>query len=286
MRANLPSGGRQPGAAKNEALERARFAIQMNRPDQAQQIATEILRTNSADRDAIKTLGYALIMLKRPGEAMEILESAARRSHDPELDTQLAIAFQQCGRTEDAILWLKRAIKRKSPQASAFFELGFILNSLYRHSEAADVLRKGVETAPMMVDMTVQLGIAYSGMNDRPNAIACFRRALANNPVHLGAMFGLGDVLMNDRDFTQAADVFGRLVAADPANADARIRFGNCLLILGQTDVGFACMRAAAARGPKFYGKALRALTSSSHGRCWLRPSDAAKFLRRDTRGR
>ena len=280
MRANLPSGGRQAGVAKNEALERARIAIQINQPDQAQQIAAEILKSNSGDREAIKILGYALIMLKRAGEAVEILESAARRSHDPELDTQLAIALQQCGRTADAIHWLKRAIKRKSPQPSAFFELGFILNSQYRYSEAVDVLRKGVETAPMMVDMTVQLGVAYSGTNDRPNAIACFRRALAMNPAHLRSMSGLGDVLMNDRDFAQAADVFGRLVAADPANADARIRLGNCLLILGQTDVGFACMRAAAARGPKFYGKALRALTSSSHGRCWLRPSDAAKFLR------
>ena len=73
---------------------------------------------------------------------------------------------------------------------------------------------------------------------------------------------------------------FGHAIAADPDDAAARIGLGNCLLNLGQADIAYACLRAATARGPQFYGKALKIAVSSAHGRFWLKPSAAAKFFR------
>jgi tetratricopeptide (TPR) repeat protein len=85
---------------------------------------------------------------------------------------------------------------------------------------------------------------------------------------------------MDEGDYAQAAELFRRAIAANPDDTLARIGLGNCLLELGQADTGYACMRAASVRGSEFYGKALRATLQSGHGRFWLRPSGAAKFLK------
>jgi tetratricopeptide (TPR) repeat protein len=283
MRMNFPDQRPQTSAANNEALESARFALDTDRPADAERLAAGILKSNSGNREATKILGFAMIMLGRAAEAIAPLEKAARGGHDPELETQLAIALQRCGRTEDAVTWLKRAVRRKPPFAAAFYELGLALTALHRLDEAIEAFRRGVEAAPMMTDMVVNLGYAYERAGDRGNAAASFRRALAMNPAHRGAILALGTVLINDRDFAQAADLFRNALQLDPTNAEARISLGNCLLNLGQAEDGIAWMRAAAGSGPQFYGKALRTMVASSRGRFWLRPSAASKMLRDKT---
>jgi len=59
-----------------------------------------------------------------------------------------------------------------------------------------------------------------------------------------------------------------------------RIALGNWLLELGDCEGGFACLRAASVRGDDSYGRVIRALLSSGHGRFWLRPSSVEKFLK------
>lgn len=278
MRTSVPP--RSHAATTNETLERGRFAIQTGRPLEAERIAREILSINSGSREATKILGYAQIMLGCYEQAVSSLEKAARGSHDSELETQIGIALRHCGRPDDALVWLRRAVKRKPPRAASFYELGLVLASMRRLEEAIDVLRRGVEVAPLMPEMRVQLGYAYDGINDRKNAILCFRQALETVPEHLAAIAGLGAMLVKECDFAGAAKLFSRLVMTHPGDTEARMRLATCLLNLGQTDAALACMRVAAAHGPQFYSRALRTLVSSARGRFWLRPSDAAKSLR------
>lgn len=268
--------------AQAEALQRARLAIQNDRPAEAERLAGEILGVNSGHLEATKIVGYALVMQGRAGEAVDLLEKAARTSRDPEVETQLAIALRHAGDSDKALTWLKRAVKRTPPFAPAFHELGFVLHSLGRSAEAIDVLRQGLAVAPMMTDMAIQLGFVCYAVNDRANAGGAFAHALSVNPVHPEAIEGLGTVLMDAGDYAQAAELFRRALSANPDDAVARIALGNCLLELGERDAAYACLRAASARGPEFYGKSLRALLSSGHGRFWLRPSSAAKFLKNE----
>lgn len=262
-----------------EALERARFAIQTNRPLEAERIATEILSVNSGNREANKILGYAQIMFGRFEQAIVTLVRAAEGNRDSELEAQIGITYQRVGRTDDALTWLQRAAKRKPPHPAALFELGRMLAALHRLEEAIDVLKKGVEATPLMPEMRVQLGYAYDRLNDRKGAASCFRQVLTMDPRHPAAIAGLGTMLLLEHDFEGAAETFKRLVMADPSNAEARLRLGTCLLNLGETAAALACMRAAAAQGPQFYSKALRTLISSGRGRFWLRPSDAKRSL-------
>jgi tetratricopeptide (TPR) repeat protein len=70
----------------------------------------------------------------------------------------LAIALRQLGRHDDALGRLKLAIERRPPYAIAFAELGHLLVSMDRHDEAVAILSRGIEVAPTMPELPIQLG--------------------------------------------------------------------------------------------------------------------------------
>jgi len=279
MVTNVPDS-RRAAAIADDALRYARYALETKRPAEAERIAGEILKANAGHREAIKVLGYALIMLGRNGEAVALLEKAARGAHDPEVDTELGIALRQSGRIEDALVSFKRAVKRKPPFPLAFYEFGQSLVALRRFDEAIGVFRQGCDAAPTMADMAAKLGNCYYAVNDRANAKDCFRRALALWPGHYAAAEALAVVLMDGREYAEAAALFRAMVAADPGNAHARLGLASCELNLGDDEAAYASMRMASSRGRKYYGQALRVVVGARRGRFWLRPSAAARVVR------
>lgn len=263
------------------ALQRAMQAVQDGRPADAERLANEILTANAGHLEAAKVLGYALLMQGRATDAVPPLQKAARASHNPEIETQLAIALRQDGDSDKALIWLQRAVKRTPPFAPAFHELGCVLHALDRSDEAIAVFRQGIALAPMMADMWLQLGAVHLALKQRADAGRAFAQALAINPAHPEAAHGLVSVLVQEGNFAQAADLLKRAIAANPDDTLARIGLGNCLLELGQADTAYACLRAAAVRGVRLHG-VLSALLMSGHGRFWLRPSSAEKFFKGD----
>lgn len=237
------------------------------------------LKINAGHLGATKIMGYALLMQGKAQEAIAPLMKAARASHNPEIETQLAIALRQAGEREKALIWLKRAIKRTPPFAPAFYEFGCVLHSLEQTDEAIAVFKQGIAVAPMMTDLWIQLGFVYSDIKDRANARDVFAHALAINPRYPEAIHGLASVLMDEGNFAQAAELLQCAVAEDPNDTMARIGLGRCLLELGQQDTAYACLRAAAVRVPSLHN-VLGAVLTSGHGRFWLRPSGATKFFK------
>jgi len=145
--------------------------------------------------------------------------------------------------------------------------------------EAEAVVRRGLDVAPGMPELSVLLGGVLLDRGDRNNAKVAFARALANAPQSPGALYGLGAALMDDGEFARAAERFRQALARDPSYAQAGVSLGICLLELGHRKEALMHLRAVAKVGPQFYAKALRALASSAHGQFWLKPSDAAAFL-------
>ena len=274
---------RAPGASE-EALRHALAAIQADRPAEAERIAGEVLKANSGNQRAMLLLGTALLMQNRNEEAVVQLERAAKQGRDPVVDTRLAIALHRLGRDEDALARLRRAIKSKSPFPQAFFELGTLLASLGRTDEAVDVLKRGAELAPDFVELWIELGSVCASRSRYAEAREAYSRALAIGANNLRALLGLAEILRNTGDYNGAAEILRRVLEIAPQHADARLRLGVCLLELGLTEPGFNSIRMAVAADARMYGSALFAMSSIGHGRVWLRPSAAKKFLRGEDR--
>jgi tetratricopeptide (TPR) repeat protein len=260
-------------------VQRAAAALNAGNPQDAERIAGEVLKTNPRHAGALHIVGYALLMQRRFDDAIAALEPVARSQHDPEFDTQLAIALRGAGRDDDALARLKRASKRKPPFAAAFLELGDLLISLKRYDEAIEILNRGLEAAPMMPEMSVQLGYALLERRDFADAKSVFARTLGIAPDRYNALFGMAKAHQELGECQAAADYFRRCLAIRPTDAELWLNLGHCLLEADQRDAGYECFRTAARGDAKRRGNALSSLVRSGRGRFWLKPSAAARYL-------
>ena len=275
----VPSSAGWPNAI-DRALDRATLALRMQRPDEAERIAADVLKANRGNARAAQVLGQALLMQNRPVEAIAPLERAARRNGDPAIETLLATALAAAGRRDEALDQLRRTTARRPPFAPAFLEHGGQLASTGRFEEANAVLESGLSFAPDSVELRMELGFLHLKRNNRAKARAMLSQALAAAPERSDVLAALARVMALDGEYAAAADLFRRALGLRPDDVMSRNNLGLCLLEMGQREAGEASLRAVARGAPQIAGLAITSLATASHGRFFLRPSAAAKFLR------
>jgi Flp pilus assembly protein TadD len=274
-----PSFPERPNAT-DQALERAAFALQMQRPDEAARIAGDVLKANRGNLLAARILGQGLLMQGRAAEAIAPLERAARRSEDPAVKTLLAAALAKSGREEEALKQIGEVTAGQPPFPPAFIEHAGQLARAGRFEEAIAVLDSGLAQAPHSIELQKDLAFLYLTRNERSKARELFLRALKAAPERHDILTGLAQVLLLDGEYAAAADTYRRVLALRPDDAVARADLGRCLLEMGERDAGEASIRMAMRERPQMLGRAVMSLAMSSRGRFFLRPSAAAKFLR------
>lgn len=269
-------------SSSQHALDSAILALRMQRPDEAERIAAGVLKANRGNALAAQVLGRALLMQNRAVEAVIPLERAARRSDDPAIEVELAGALAAAGQSDAAFGQLQRTTARRPPFLPAFLEYSRQLAHGGRRDEAIAVLESGLALAPGAVDLRMALAFAHIERNNRAEARAMLLQAVAVAPQRHDVLAALARVLAQDGEYDTAADLFRRALGQRPDDAATRSSLGACLLEMGERDAGEASLRTAARGGPQMVGQAITTLASASHGRFFLRPSDAAKFLRVD----
>jgi tetratricopeptide (TPR) repeat protein len=278
-RSSVSKGARAVMTAEAEALGRAVTAANSGNVREAECITRDVLAENPQHLEALELLAALLMAQTRVHEAISPLEEAARRSASPELETRLAMVLREIGRTDEALTWLYRAIEGQPVCVRAFQELGNLLRAKRCYLEAEIVLKRGLEAAPTVPELSLALGGVCLDRADAAGAKIAFARALSILPGNADALVGFGVALQYEGDFARAAERFRRVLARDSGHHRARMNLGYCLIELGQLDEGIACLRAAVQAAPRNYGSALRMLISAGRGRFWLRRSAAALCL-------
>jgi tetratricopeptide (TPR) repeat protein len=274
-----PSGSERPSFSA-AALERAMLAMRMQRPDEAERLASGVLKSDRGNILAGQILGRALMMQNRAAEAVGPLERAARRSKDSATEILLANALAAAGHPDQALDQLRRTAARQPPFAPAFLEQGGLLSKMGRFDEAIVVLEGGLALAPDAADLRLELGYVHLKCNRRAEARALFQHVLQAMPERYDALLALAKVMALDGEYAAAAERYRRALAICPEDIVARANLGACLLELGERDAGEASLRAATSGSARTAGQSITALASASRGRFFLRPSEAAKFLR------
>jgi Flp pilus assembly protein TadD len=273
-----PSRPERPNSS-SRALESAVFALRMQRPQEAEQLAAGVLKSNRGNALAAQVLGRALLMQNRAADAIVPLERAVRRSDDPASETELAIALAAVGRRDEALDQLRQTTARRPPFPPAFVEHGGQLAKIGRLEEAVAVLESGLALVPDAVDLRMELGFVQLKRNDRATARTMFLQVLAAAPERHDVLPALAKVMALDGEYAAAAELFRRALGLRPDDAVTRNNLGACLLEMGERDAGEAALRAAARAAPQLAGQAITSLAAASHGRFFLRPSQVTKFL-------
>jgi Tfp pilus assembly protein PilF len=251
----------------------------MQRPNEAEHLAEGVLKSNRGNPLAAEVLGRALLMQNRADEAIIPLERAARRHENPAIETLLATAYAATGRSDQALDQLHRTMARRPPFPPAFLETAGQLTKIGRLEEAIAVLENGLALTPDDADLRMELGFISIKRNDRAKARLMFLQVLAAAPERHDAVVALAKVMALDGEYAAAADTYRRALGLRPDDAVTRNNLGICLLEMGERDAGEASLRAAMRGDPHTVGRAITSLAAASHGRFFLRPSAAAKFL-------
>ena len=276
---SFPSAARQPQNSRAQALERAAFALRMQQFADAERLAAEMLRASRTDTVAASILARALIAQNRAGEAITLLEKAARRSGDAGIETLLGAALGGAGRRAEAIEQLRRTTARRPPFAPAFQELAGQLANAGRVDEAIAVIERALAMAPAVIDLQLDLARLQLYRNERGRARAILSSACETAPGRPEILSALGRVLLLDGEYAAAADAYRRALALRPDDAMTRADLAACLLEMGEREAGEANLRSAFYGRPQMLGRATYALAASSHGRFFFRPSAAVRFL-------
>ncbi len=262
-----------------QALQQASLALRTQQFGRAEQLATDILKSNRADRSAVLILAHALIAQNRAAEAIVPLERAARRGGDAEIETLLGAALCGSGRSGDGIVQLRRTAAQRPPYLPAFQEFAGQLAKAGQLNEAIKTIEDGLALASENIDLKLDLGRLLSQNNERAKARAILMVARDAAPGRPDILTELAWALHLDGEYAAAADTFRHALALRPEDTMARANLATCLLEMGQRDGGEAALRSVLRGRPHMLGRAAYVLAASSHGRFFFRPSAAAVFL-------
>jgi Flp pilus assembly protein TadD len=247
----------------------------MQRFDEAERLASGLLKSDRGNILAAQILGRALLMQNRADEAIEPLQRAAKRSSDPETETLLAVVLAGAGRRDEALDQLRLTTARRPP----FHELANQLRNVGRFDEGIALLESGLALTPDAVELQMGLGYLHAARNDRARARALFSKVRTAAPGRHEAIVALAKVLAVDGEYAAAADLYRHALGLQPDDTATRVNLGKCLLEMGERDAGEATLRAATRGSAQLAGQAIKALAAAPHGRFFLRPSAVAKFL-------
>ena len=263
----------------DRTLDLAAQAIRAGRPQEAERLARGVLTSDWGNVFAANALAWALLMQDRPGDAVEPLRKAVGQTGDPETLTLLARALIASGREADGMVQLRTAVARRPVYPMAFLELGGRLVDGGEVDEGIAMLESGLALTPGSVMLTLGLGHAYLAQHDMPAARARFEAVLAVEPGRPDALASLAKVLALEGDFARAADGYAQALATRPDDAATALELAKCLLEVNRREQGEALLRSLAKASPKLAGLAITALSGAPHGRAFLRPNQASRFL-------
>jgi Flp pilus assembly protein TadD len=266
-----------------QTLQQAATALRMKQFDHAGQLASEVLKSNRTERNAVLILGHAMMGQDRCDEAAVLLEKAARRSADAEIETLLGAALCGSRRSAEGIEQLRRTAARRPPYLPAFQELAGQLAKSGKLNEAIATVEGGLTLVPNSVDLKLDLGRLLLQNNERAKARTSLMAAREAAPGRPDILTELGLLLFLDGEYAASADAYRHAIALRPDDALSRANLATCLLEMGERDGGEAALRSALRGRPYMLGRVAYALAVSSHGRLFFRPSAAAKFLERDS---
>ncbi|MDX1402338.1 MAG: tetratricopeptide repeat protein, partial [Kiloniellales bacterium] len=186
------------------------------------------------------------IFLGRSKEAAVMLKRAVKsQPKDPRASLYYGIALLEIGRAIQAVGPLEKAVGLDPNSPDAYYHLGRALAGIGRNDAAADAFSRALALRPEFGEAYLELGslLLHNGMTGQ--AADCFRLATQFCPDNADAYFRLG-LAESDRDRTkEALDAYLGAVAIDPGHASAHINLGTIALKFEKKELAVRSFRSA-----------------------------------------
>ncbi len=267
--------GSRPPPEIAQAFEQAVNLYRQGRLDEAEKIATRILKSLPGSFDALHLLGIVKLQRGKPGAALGLIEKALEaQPGSPQARSNLGLTLAALNRDAEALSSFDQSLALAPDDADTINNRGSLLLRLERPAEALAAFDRVVALAPRHLgarinrgnalaalgrldealaqydalllalpdhaDTHFNRGNALSQLGRHGDAIAAFDRALALKPGYLKAHLNRGIALQAVNRHWEAIASFANVLAIDGDNADARHNEALSLLTLGDYGAGFA----------------------------------------------
>ncbi len=157
----------------------------------------------------------------------------------------LGIIAHQMGRNEQAIDWIRRAIRVTPDNPAYHCNLGEVLRAMHRLEEAVSSYRRALEIAPATPEVHNNLGNALRSQGDLAGAVEAYHRAIEFHPNYAEAYANLGSALSHLGQFDKAASACQRALEIWPDFAPAYNNLGVALAAEGRFGEAIVAFRQA-----------------------------------------
>jgi len=158
----------------------------------------------------------------------------------------------QQGRHDEAAELIRRALDTQPALVGAWLNLGNVLKALGQNVEALAAYRHAIALQPDFSAAHVNLANTLNALGQHADAIDSYRNALGYEPGDPAILNNLGNALANHGQLDAAADAFEAVLAKAPTHAGALNNLGNTRKALGDTEQALIHFRAAVGQQPDF----------------------------------
>jgi tetratricopeptide (TPR) repeat protein len=251
-------------------LRRAEVLSQLDHYELAYADYTKVWAKDSSEYVVMPYVSN-LFLVNKPGQAVRILEDAARRfPENPEFRRRLSEAYLQTGRSQEALIQYDDMLKADSTNFEAWYEKGLLLVQMEDTVAAIEALTRSYTLQPLSMNglalanlyaetknpMAVTIadeiirkdslaetldplfikGIYYSNTNQYPQALEQFEACIRADWKFTDAYIEKGIILYEQNNIDEALLTFKMANTVSSTNADAYYWQGRCYEAAGKKD--------------------------------------------------
>jgi tetratricopeptide (TPR) repeat protein len=263
------------GCGGSTYLRSAKVYYEKNKDyPKAEEFARKAVVEEPNNWEAHVYLGQALAQQEKFSDAAEAFKEA--RNVAPEAKKDLVYEIQRSffadnynkGITanttmnyQEAVEFFEKAVAVLPDDAKGYVNLGVAYSMLDDTDKALDAFRRGVEADPTSVDAWRNLAITHQVKRDYVSAKEAFGKVVELAPDDSDGLFSLGDMYFNDKDFDKALQYYDQ--AAETRGDDAALQYqigATNFSLENYTEAGQGFQRAAALardKDPELYKDAM-----------------------------
>ena len=185
------------------------------------------LATTQNNYVAYNNLGLAYDDLGRSTEAIEDYTQAIRIKPDyAEAYYNLGVVYEKLDRPNEAIEADKQAIRFKPDYTEAYYNLGVVYDKLNRPAEAIEADKQAITFKSDYAEAYYNLGVVYDKLNRPAEAIEAYNQTIKIKPDYAKAYLGLGVVYSKLDHDADAIEAYRQAIRIEPGYAEAHNNLG------------------------------------------------------------
>lgn len=223
-----------------EMLDRAMALHQNGHLDEAAQLYSQVLRTQSDHFDALHMLGVVRHQQGRNGEALELIGAARKaRPGSTWALSNYGLVLHALKRFDEAVATFDQAVALNPDDVEALNNRGNTLQELKRYDQALASYDRALAIREAFLVALNNRGNVLQALKRHHEAIASYDKALAINPRYVQALLNRAAALQALNRHVEAVASYQRVLAVEPEHGDAQWNESLARLTLGDFREGW-----------------------------------------------